>query len=161
MSVKLPPFQVLVDQHGADVRRFLVASVGPDRADDCFQETFLAALRAYPRLRSARNLRAWVLTIAHRKAIDAHRARSRGPVPVAEVPERPALPATGRATLDGEPELWAAVRELPPKQRSAVVHRYLLDLPYAEIGEALDTSEAAARRNVHEALKTLRGRWSE
>jgi RNA polymerase sigma factor (sigma-70 family) len=161
MSVKLPPFQVLLDQHGADVLRFLVASVGPDRADDCFQETFLAALRAYPRLRSARNLRAWVLTIAHRKAIDAHRARSRGPLPVAEVPERPAPAANGQAILDGEPELWAAVRELPPKQRSAIVHRYLLDLPYTEIGEALDTSEAAARRNVHEGLKTLRGRWSE
>ncbi len=56
---------------------FSSASVGPPDADDAFQETFLSALRAYPRLRPDSNLRAWVLTIAHRKALDIHRARAR------------------------------------------------------------------------------------
>ena len=77
----LPPFQELLDEHGSDVLGFLVASVGPHDAEDCFQETFIAALRAYPKLEHARNLRSWLLTIAHRKAIDHHRARGRRAVP--------------------------------------------------------------------------------
>src|SRR6188508_2100024 len=117
MGVRLPPFQALLDEHRDDVYRFLVASLGRDEADDCFQETFIAALRGYPRLRDASNLRSWLFTIAHRKAIDAHRARTRRAVPVEEVPERAAPAAT---PLDGEPELWRAVRALPPKQRAAV-----------------------------------------
>src|SRR5919108_6621813 len=88
-SVRLPPFQALLDAHGQDVHRFLVASVGRVDADDCYQETWLAALRAYPRLRDASNLRSWIFTVAHRKAIDHVRARRRRAVPVAEVPEPP------------------------------------------------------------------------
>ena len=71
----IPPFQELLDEHGSDVLGFLVASVGPHDAEDCFQETFIAALRAYPRIEHARNLRSWLLTIAHRKAIDHRRER--------------------------------------------------------------------------------------
>src|SRR3954466_7665921 len=77
----LPPFQALLDEHGSDVLGFLVASVGPHDAEDCFQETFIAALRSYPKLKHARNLHSWLLTIAHRKAIDHHRARGRQAVP--------------------------------------------------------------------------------
>ena len=156
MPVRTPPFQALLDEHRNDVYRFLVASVGPNEADDCFQETFIAALRAYPRLRDASNLRSWVLTIAHRKAIDAHRARRRRAVPVEDVPERPAP-----ARPDGEPALWEAVRELPAKQRAAVLHRYVNDLPYAEIGRIVGCSEAAARQNVRAGLASLRGAWDQ
>ena len=130
----------------------LRAAVGRADADDCFQETFLAALRAYPKLGDARNLRGWLLTIAHRKAIDHHRAKGRRPIPVAEVPE-----ASGQ---DGMPEpderLWAAVGALPPKQRAAVALRYGSDLPHSEIATALGCSPEAARRRLHEGLKRLR-----
>ena len=84
-AARLPPFQRFLDAHRDDVLRFLVAAVGRHDADDAFQETFLSALRAYPRLAPDSNLRGWVLTIAHRKAIDVHRARGRNPVPVAEI----------------------------------------------------------------------------
>ena len=77
----LPPFQSFLDAHRDAVWRFLVRSVGRAEAEDCFQETFIAALRAYPRLRPDSNLSAWVLTIAHRKALDSHHARSRRAVP--------------------------------------------------------------------------------
>lgn len=150
----LPPFQALLDAHRDDVYRFLLATVGPADADDCFQETFLSALRAYPRVRHGDNLRGWLLTIAHRKGMDAHRARRRRPLPVDEVPE-PAG-AFEPAAVNGSPELWARVRELPPKQRAAVAHRYVMDLGYREIGDLLGCSEDAARRNVHEGLKKLR-----
>jgi RNA polymerase sigma factor (sigma-70 family) len=149
----LPPFQSLLDEHGRVVHRFLVASVGPVDADDCYQETWLSALRAYPELRSSANLRGWLMTIAHRKAIDHVRARARRPVPDADagltvaVADRPP---------DGLDPVWAEVARLPDKQRTAVAMRFLADLSHAEIGAAMGISEAAARRNVHEGLKRLR-----
>ena len=147
----LPPFETFVDDHRTDVWRFLVASVGPAEAEDCFQETFLAALRAYPRLNGANNLRSWVLTIAHRKAIDAHRGASRRPRPVDGVPEHPSA-----ATDVTDDDLWRAVRALPPKQRAAVVYRYVNDLPYAQIARIMSCSVEAARRSAHEGIRKLK-----
>ncbi len=154
--MKLPPFQSLLDDHADDVLRYLRASVGAVEAEDCFQETFLAALRAYPSLRDARNLRGWLLTIAHRKALDAHRARARRPVPVAEV-DAGAAPDASPAP---DPALWRAVRGLPDKQRSAVFLRFAGDLDYAAIGAEIGCSEVAARQNVRAGLATIRKGWS-
>ena len=134
--------------------RFLVASVCHSEADDCFQETFVSALRAYPRLDEDSNLRAWVLTIAHRKALDAHRGRARRAIPVADMGATdpratPSPPARHQA-------LWDAVGELPARQRSAVVLRYVGDLPHRDIAAAIGCSEEAARRSLHEGLTKLR-----
>jgi RNA polymerase sigma factor (sigma-70 family) len=149
----LPPFQSLLDAHGRDVHRFLVGMVGAQAADDCYQETWLAALAAYPRLRTAASLRAWVMTIAHSKAMDHHRARARAPVGDAS-----GVLAMAAADAEAPPddELWAQVAALPVKQRAAVALRFLADAPYREIAAAMGTSEDAARRNVHEGLKRLR-----
>jgi RNA polymerase sigma factor (sigma-70 family) len=151
MSVNLPPFQVLLEEHRADVYRFLVATAGRSDADDCFQETWIAALRAYPKLRSGDNLRAWLFRIAQNKSIDAHRARGRRAVPVAVVPEGASTSAD-----EDDPELWARVRELPAKQRTAVFCRSVLGMPYDELAVLLESSEDAARHNVHEGLKRLK-----
>jgi RNA polymerase sigma factor (sigma-70 family) len=152
-TVDLPPFQELIDAHGSDVHRFLSAMVGRTAADDCYQETWVAALRAYPRLRDAANLRGWLLTIAHRKAIDLVRARARRPVPVGDVPEQA---AHDPASYNGQDDLWRLVRALPPKQRTAIALRYVFDAAHADIASVMGTSEDAARRNVHEGLKRLR-----
>lgn len=167
----------MLDAHGRDVHRFLIATVGRDDADDCFQETWLAALRAYPGLREASNLRGWILTIAHHKAIDHVRARGRRAVPAgaaqdieseASATTRTSSLTTGRpgsrppawcastALPDVDGELWRLVRDLPDKQRTAIALRFLGDVAYAEISRVMDTSEEAARRNVHEGLKRLR-----
>lgn len=145
------PFQRFLEEHREPVFRFLVASVGRDGADDCFQETFLSAMKAYPKLRAGSNHRAWVMTIAHRKALDHHRARARNAVPVEDVPEV--------ATYDPPPRddaAWDRVRDLPPKQRAALLLRYAGDLSHAEVAVALGCSEEAARRSAHEGLKKLR-----
>jgi RNA polymerase sigma factor (sigma-70 family) len=155
--VTLPPFQVLLDTHGAVVHRFLVAAVGPVDADDCFQETFLAAMRAYPELESDRNLRGWLLRIAQNKALDAQRATARRAMPSAHVED--ALLAPPPDPLDGEPELWAQVRALPEKQRMGVFLRSVAGLSYADVATALECSQAAARRNVFEGLERLRREW--
>jgi RNA polymerase sigma factor (sigma-70 family) len=149
--MEVPPFQRLLEEHGSGVYRYLVAAAGPEDAEDCFQETFLAALRAYPRLRDASNLRGWVMTIAHRKALDAHRSRRRRAEPVADVPER-----AGRPEEDGDPGVWRRVRSLPPKQREAVVLRFVGDLPYHDVARTMGTSDAAARQSVRLALRRLR-----
>jgi RNA polymerase sigma factor (sigma-70 family) len=154
--VSLPPFQALLDSHAAVVHRFLVAAVGPTDADDCFQETWIAALRAYPELGDDANLRGWLLRIAQRKALDSHRAAARRALPSERLPEVADAPAAAPALLDGEPEIWARVRALPEKQRAAVFLRSVADLGYAELGHALDCSQEAARRSVHEGLKRLR-----
>ena len=154
MRAPLPPFGTLLETHGATVYRFLVASVGPSDADDCYQEACIAALRAYPRLEHGDNLRAWLLKIAQRKAIDAHRARRRRPMPVEELPER-GMDDTPPAASDGQP-VWARVRELPEKQRMAVFLRSAAGLSYEDVARTLDCSQDAARRSVHEGLKKLR-----
>jgi RNA polymerase sigma factor (sigma-70 family) len=151
--VKLPPFQALLEEHRTDVYRFLVATAGVSEADDAFQETWIAALRAYPRLRRGDNLRAWLFRIAQNKSIDAHRARGRRAVPVAAVPEGA---SSGGIAMGGDEELWERVRQLPAKQRTAVYCRTVLGMPYDELAVLLESSEDAARRNVHEGVKRLR-----
>lgn len=146
----LPPFQHLLDAHGADLHRFCLTQAGPHHGPDCFQETVLAALRAYPDVRDGTNLRGWLFTIAHHKVIDHHRATGRRPEPVASIPEQ----GIALATADGE--LWAAVGLLPDKQRGAIALRFIGDLPYAEIAAGLGCSEAAARQNVRAGLASLR-----
>lgn len=147
----IPPFEATLETHSADLGRYLRAAVGPDDADDCLQETLIAALRAYPRLRRSSDVRAWLFTIARNKALDVHRARRRRAIPVGDPPE-----TASRETQDGDAELWTLVAALPEKQRSAVALRFVADLSHREIATALRCSEEAARRSLHEGLSKLR-----
>ncbi len=153
----LPPFQTLIDEHAGDVMAVCRGAVGRADAEDCFQETFLSALRAYPKLNDVVNLRGWLITIAHRKAVDHHRARGRRPLPVADL-ENAAGAENDGGLLDAASDsgVWSAVGALPPKQRAAVTLRYASDLPHAEIAAALGCSPEAARRSLHEGIKRLR-----
>ena len=153
VPASLPPFQILLDRHGGEVLGVLRGAVGRVDADDCFQETFLAALRAYPKLEHGDNLRGWLMTIAHRKAVDHHRAQGRRPLPVEEVDELPSEPAEAP---DPDSGVWARVGALPPKQRAAVTLRFAGDLRHTEIAAALGCSPEAARRSLHEGIKRLR-----
>lgn len=152
MTIRLPPFDEVVEAHGRDVWRFCASQVGPDRADDLFQDTMLAALRAYPSLRDPGATRSWLFRIAARTAIDLFRATARAPVPVDRLPETAASPPPEPRDDD----VWERARALPPKQRQAVALRFALDLDYAGIAEAMETTPEAARRNVFEALRALR-----
>jgi RNA polymerase sigma factor (sigma-70 family) len=152
MGIK-QPFEKIVDDHGATVLRVCrVLLAGPD-ADDAWSETFLAALRAYPGLPETANVEAWLVTIAHRKAIDMLRARRRHPVPVGDIPEKPATAGTPGTDESG---LWQAVRELPDKQRQAVAYHYVAGLPYAEVAQILGGTTEAARRAAADGIRNLR-----
>jgi RNA polymerase sigma factor (sigma-70 family) len=149
-DVHLPPFQVLVDDHAAELHRFLVACVGGDDAEDCLQET----LRAYPGLKSADNLRAWLYLIAQRKATDLIRRRQRRPV--SDLDAAPEARLSAPAHQPADDGLWGAVRRLPGKQRAALVHRFVFDLAYRDVAERMGVSEEAARQNVSAGLRRLR-----
>ena len=148
----LPPFERLISAHASELHRFLNGLVGPTEAEDCLQETFMSALRAYPRLRHGDNLRAWLYTIAQRKATDAVRRNARRPTRDLDGLE-PIAPVGPDPADDG---LWTTVRGLPAKQRVAIVQRFVLDLAYADIGERMGISEEAARQNVSAGLRRLR-----
>jgi RNA polymerase sigma factor (sigma-70 family) len=142
-----------VEDHGATVLRVCRVLLAGADADDAWSETFLAALRTYPDLPETANVEAWLVTIAHRKAIDVLRARRRHPVPVGEVPEEPtSLGIPGM----GDTGLWQAVRELPDKQRRAVAYHYVAGLPYAEVARILGSTTDAARRAAADGIRNLR-----
>jgi RNA polymerase sigma factor (sigma-70 family) len=134
------------------VLRVARAVLGPDDADDAWSETFLAAMTAYPDLPSDANVEAWLVTIAHRKAIDVIRAARRRPLAVADVPDRVSSDAADRRDLD----LVAALATLPDKQRQAVAYHYLAGLSYAQIAGLLGSTEAAARRAAADGIARLR-----
>ncbi|WIX99276.1 sigma-70 family RNA polymerase sigma factor [Amycolatopsis mongoliensis] len=147
------PFEQVVAEHGPMVLRVCRAVLGPADAEDAWSETFLAALKAYPDLPAEANVQAWLVTIAHRKAIDVTRAQARHPLPVGEIPDRPG----GTGVPDSD--LWDALAKLPDKQRTAVAYHYLAGLPYREIAEITGGSTDAARRAAADGVKTLRATY--
>jgi RNA polymerase sigma factor (sigma-70 family) len=151
-----PPFETVVARHGATVLRVVRAVVGHSDADDAWSDTFLAALKAYPDLPADANTEAWLVRIAHRKAIDIIRASSRRAIAVADTPDSPAPQRSDAVGLVQDLDLDAAVAALPPKQRQAVAYHYLAGLPYSEIAEILDSSVDAARRAAADGIATLR-----
>jgi RNA polymerase sigma factor (sigma-70 family) len=152
------PFEQIVDQYGPVVLGVCRAVLGPVDAEDAWSETFLAALKAYPELPVEANAEAWLVTIAHRKAIDVTRARARRAVPVEEVPDR--LSRSGRPEAwDGD--LWDLLARLPDKQRAAVAYHYVAGLPYKEIAGITGGSTDAARRAAADGIKTLRATYRD
>lgn len=154
------PFETVVATHGDRVLRLCRAVAGPDDADDAWSETFLAALRAYPTLPADANHLAWLVTIAHRKAIDLVRSRRRRAIPVDDLPlgrQHSALGLPGGAEPgSGDTALWEALARLPDKQRHCVVYHYVTGLTYAEVAEVVGGTADAARRAAADGMKALR-----
>ncbi|GAA1839799.1 RNA polymerase sigma factor [Pseudonocardia ailaonensis] len=147
------PLEKVVAQHGPTVLRVCRVVLGPHDAEDAWSETFIAAMRAYPDLPETANVEAWLVTIAHRKAIDVVRAAKRKPVPVEETPDS----HTTLGIPDSEdPDLWAAVGRLPTKQRQVVAYHYVAGLAYADIAQIVGGTTDAARRAAADGLKSLR-----
>lgn len=145
------PFETLIGRHGATVLRVCRATAGPHDAEDAWSETFIAALRAYPQLPADANVEAWLVTIAHRKAIDQLRGRGRAPTPVPEVPDQVTEPDAAWRL-----DLWADLARLPDKQRAAVVYHHVAGLPHAEVAMILGGTPAAARRACADGIAALR-----
>ncbi len=160
------PFESVVAAHGSTVLRVCRAILGPADADDAWSETFLSALKAYPDLPAGANVEAWLVTIAHRKAIDVTRAAARRAIPVAETPETPSAvsgapgsPAPGRPAGGGlvaDDDLADALTRLPAKQKQAVAYHYLAGLPYADVAAILGGTAEAARRAAADGVARLR-----
>jgi RNA polymerase sigma factor (sigma-70 family) len=149
------PFEALVRVHGGTVLRVCRAILGPADADDAWSETFLSAMKAYPGLPADANIEAWLVTIAHRKAIDVTRAAARRAIPVAQTPEVAAGQASGLGPDVGD-DLAEALSRLPGRQRQAIAYHYLAGLPYAEVAAIAGGSADAARRAAADGIASLR-----
>ena len=145
------PFEAVVAAHAGTVLRVCRALLGNAEAEDAWSETFLAALKAYPELPADANVEAWLVTIAHRKAVDVLRAAGRRATPLGQLPDAPAPEPAGP-----DPDLVAAVARLPVKQRHAVAYHYLAGLPHAEVAAILGGTTAAARRAAADGIAALR-----
>ena len=154
----LPPFEQVVEEHGPTVMRVCGAILDRADAEDAWVDTFVSALRAYPELPPGSNLRGWLVTIAHNRAVDHLRAARRRPIPTDRLPDDPPIAPDGAAAVGDHDALRAALDALAPKQRAAVVYRHLGDLPYPEIAREMGISQAAVRRNVSDGIATLRRR---
>jgi RNA polymerase sigma factor (sigma-70 family) len=150
------PFEEIVAEHGPTVLRVCRAVLARPDADDAWSETFLAALRAYPDLADGANIEAWLVTIAHHKAIDILRAERRRAAPVADVAETRSATDISETSDDG---LWAALRTLPTKQRQAVAYHHVAGMPYAEVAALVGGSTDAARRAAYDGIRALRRRY--
>ncbi len=146
------PFEEVVTRHGATVLRVCRAVVGVVDADDAWSETFLSALEAYPRLPEDANVEAWLVTIAHRKAIDITRRTARRAVPVAELPTAPNVTTDRPRDID----LARSLATLPDKQRYAVVYHHIAGLPYTEVAAIVGGTADAARRAAADGIANLR-----
>lgn len=144
-------FEAIVVEHGPTVLRVCRAVVGFADADDAWSETFLSALKAYPDLPVDANVEAWLVTIAHRKAVDAIRSRGRRAIPTDQLPDQARPPEPDR-----DDDLAAALARLPDKQRHAVAYHHLAGLPYAEVAAILGGSTDAARRAAADGIAALR-----
>lgn len=148
------PFENVVAEHGGTVLRVCRAVLGPHAdADDAWSETFLAALKAWQGLPETTNVEAWLVTVAHRKAIDITRARQRHAIPTDEAPERESIIGIPDG---GDRDLWAAIAALPEKQRLSVAYHYLGGLPHKDVAEILGGTVDAARRAAADGIRTLR-----
>ncbi|GAA4350870.1 RNA polymerase sigma factor [Angustibacter luteus] len=150
--MSLEPFETVVTRYGPMVLRVCRAVVGPDAADDAWSETFLSALQAYPRLRPDSDVQGWLVTIAHRKAIDQIRAAARRPRPTDTLPER----VTEAPAALWESDVWPVLQHLPPKQRACVAYHHLVGLPYAEVAAIVGGTADAARRAAADGIKAMR-----
>lgn len=152
------PFEQIIAEHGPSILKICRAIVGPCDAEDAWSETFLSAMRAYPNLRPGSNIKAWLITIAKRKAIDQHRAQSHATVSLDDAPE---IATNDPHPIEEYDALWSALRALPTKQREAIAYHYIAEMPYSQVAEILGNTEAAARRAAADGVKRLRETYRE
>jgi RNA polymerase sigma factor (sigma-70 family) len=150
-------FAAIYRRYQAELYRFCLAIVGngPD-AQDALQNTMVQALRALPGERRQVKLKPWLYRVARNESINVIRGRrptdDLDPDQVVDGGEITGS-VEARERLRG---LLADLRELPERQRAALVMRELAGLAFAEIGAAFDTSAAVARQTVYEARLGLR-----
>jgi RNA polymerase sigma-70 factor (ECF subfamily) len=156
-----PEFGTLVDRHNTELLAYLNRLLGDlQTAEDCLQDTYVRALRAYGRLPQDANRRAWLYRIATNAARNVWRTRMREARWVSRVADTDADPADapGEAAEHSADlkRLRAAVNALPYKQREALILRRYQGLDYEAIGPILGCTAQSARANAYQALKKLR-----
>jgi RNA polymerase sigma-70 factor (ECF subfamily) len=131
------------------LRAAMAAGMRQDRAEEAVAEAFSRAWARWRSVRTHRSPAAWVLRTAVNADITWWRKRRRE-VFSDRTPDREVGPD------EGSPDLTAAIRRLPPRQREVVVLRYLLDLDTAATAAELGIATGTVTAHLHRALATLR-----
>jgi RNA polymerase sigma-70 factor (ECF subfamily) len=161
-----PDFDSVVEIYGSEIFAYLWRFLnGHEDVEDCLQEVFLRAFRAYGRLDHEANVRAWLYKIATNTAISLRQRRTRREAKEVMI-DMEIL--SGKPPLIEQVELKeqlgrviGSIERLPDKQRSALIMRKYQECSYTEIASILECSEEAARANVYQALKKLRAEFSK
>lgn len=132
----------------------LAGTIAANRSigEDIAQEALSKAHRDWARVSGLDKPGAWTRRVTINLAIGRKRR---------SVSEAKALFKIGPAaevaaeTRRGDPAVWAAVDQLPPRQRAVIALHYLEDRPVAEIAEILEISVSAATSNLHKARTNL------
>jgi RNA polymerase sigma factor (sigma-70 family) len=150
-------FAAIFRRHHQALYRFCIGIVGnADDAQDALQNTMVKVLRALPGEERRIELKPWLYRIAHNESIELLRRRRDTPELDAELPS-PEPGTNERAeTRERLRRLLDDLDELPERQRETLVMRELAGLGFAEIGTAINASDAVARQAVYEARRSLR-----
>lgn len=145
--------------HGAVIGRLCMALLGAQAdADEAVQETLLRAHRAMASYRGEGSVKAWLCGIARHVCVHVLETRRRGRALLEVVPDEALAqrPADAIASRQLARTLRAALAQLRPTEREAVVLRYVGGLSHREIAHACQLDEAAARKRISRALARLR-----
>jgi RNA polymerase sigma-70 factor, ECF subfamily len=161
-ATALPPFWSLIERHGDELLVHARRMTDEQTAEDVLQDALLRALRAYPRLRHGDHLRAWLYRVTTTTALDLHRSRRRE-----VITDEPPLPRPGASSPLRSPAVEpeyddgafeSLIAPLAQTAQDALRLRFVEDLDYDRIAEALECSPEAARQRVSTAVRTLRER---
>jgi RNA polymerase sigma-70 factor (ECF subfamily) len=158
----LEDFVALLEAHGAPLFRYLLRMVG-DRAlaEDLLQETFASAFGHRDEFRQPGSVRAWLFAIARNRARNALRDGRRtvtdSTAVARELGKRPGVgsPEVEVLRLELRAEILAALQQLPPARREAIVLRDIEGSSYGDIAAATESSEGAVRVRVHRGRQQL------
>jgi len=145
--------------HGAILGRLCIALLGSQAdADEAVQETLLRAHRAMPTYRGEGSVKAWLCGIARHvcaRMLEMRRRDAREMIDLELVPTDE-VGADVFATRQRAREIRAALAQLKPTEREALVLRYVAELSHREIAAACNLDEATARKRISRALARLR-----
>ena len=161
----LEEFNSVVEIYSEEIFAYLWRWLnGHEDAEDCLQEVFLRAFKAFNRLNEGSNIRAWLYKIATNTAITFRNKRSRREDKelLIEADLRSLEPSPMDQVLSKEQlvSILEAVESLPPKQRAALIMRKYQGFSYDEIAGVLECSQESARANVYQGIRKLRGKFS-
>ncbi len=153
-------FRAIVEHYQSRIYHHLFRMVGQaEDAADLTQEVFIRVWKSLDGFEGRSKLYTWIYRIATNEALAFLEKKQRmRAIPLDEVQFSTGKDLKASAEMDGDAiqrSLQLAIDALPPKQRQVFLLRYYEEMPYAEMAEALGTSEGALKASYHHAVRKI------